>query len=525
MFKTIRTKILASNGLLLLILLLVLGFALVTLQQNQKLLNEQDQIFKAEQEVVEIDRMYADLSYWSLQFLVLLQDEAKANRDAIYARLVEQLSGSEDEARSDLGLSVEIYFLQMDEATNYFINDERIAGSQALNLANETAEKIHADLAVMVNQERRLLLSVIREVRQANHRISVALYVLLAAMIIVGLGMSLFLARMISGAIDSLRQTMESIERTGDLTSRAAMSSRDEIGLLAASFNELIGNLAAIVRDVKTKSEELATSSSQMTSVSIENSNNVTRQQEEVTAVASASEEMMTSIRQVSENANHTSSTIRAASTRAERGKKQVDQVVESIDQLAQEVASAEAMFQKVVDAGERIGGISGAIQGITRQTNMLALNAAIEAAKAGEHGSGFAVVASEVRDLARRTHEATAEIQEMIADLQSTSREAGEAMERGRRQSSASVSMVNVAGELIGENFLAMQQVERLATQISEATHQQSEMSKSVNGNLSSIIDVADQALASSREIQQASAMLLRMADSLKDSTDRFSV
>jgi methyl-accepting chemotaxis protein len=117
--------------------------------------------------------------------------------------------------------------------------------------------------------------------------------------------------------------------------------------------------------------------------------------------------------------------------------------------------------MHEIGQSSQRIGDITGVIDGIAFQTNILALNAAVEAARAGEQGRGFAVVAAEVRTLAQRSASAAQEIKRLIGDSVQRVQQGG--------------ALADDAGRTIGESVLAIRRVTDLMGDISAASREQS--------------------------------------------------
>ncbi|XXS94822.1 methyl-accepting chemotaxis protein [Sorangium sp. So ce590] len=127
----------------------------------------------------------------------------------------------------------------------------------------------------------------------------------------------------------------------------------------------------------------------------------------------------------------------------------------------------------------EAIGQILAVIDDVAEQTNLLALNAAIIAAQAGEHGKGFAVVADEIKDLAERAGGSRKEIAELIKTIQSESKNAIAAVERGAHNVDRGVEVSNEAERALKKILESSQKSTNMVRAIARATVEQAKGSK----------------------------------------------
>ncbi|MEH6389203.1 MAG: PAS domain-containing methyl-accepting chemotaxis protein [Pseudomonas profundi] len=165
--------------------------------------------------------------------------------------------------------------------------------------------------------------------------------------------------------------------------------------------------------------------------------------------------------------------TSRQTDAHAEQGTAVVQQTVTVVQSIADELRQVAEGISALSVQSEEIGSIVDAIRGIAEQTNLLALNAAIEAARAGEQGRGFAVVAEEVRNLARRTSEATVAITEVVGKNRELARRAESSMQSGTLKAEQGVSLANQAGSVILDIHLGAQQVVQAIGQFAQTLDQ----------------------------------------------------
>ena len=352
---------------------------------------------------------------------------------------------------------------------------------------------------------------------------------ILGAAVIIGIGVSFYLVRDVSGGIASIVTPMQALGK-GDLTAEVPhQGEKTEIGAMADTlqvFKEaLIAKKAAdeaaavdaeakiergrrvdgITRDFETMIGEIvetvSSASTQLEASAGTLSATAERSQQLTTTVAAASEEASTNVQSVASATEELSSSVNEISR----------QVQESARMATDAVGQARVTNDRVSElskAAARIGDVVELINTIAGQTNLLALNATIEAARAGEAGRGFAVVASEVKALAEQTAKATGEIGQQITGIQAATQESVNAIKEisGTIERLSEISSTIAAA--VEEQGAATQEISRNVQQAAQGTQQVS----------SNITDVQRGA----SETGSASSQVLSAAQSLSGDSNR---
>ena len=355
---------------------------------------------------------------------------------------------------------------------------------------------------------------------QALVKMAIMLLPLMAAVAIAcGVGVAFRLVN----PVERLEQEIGEIEKNSDLSFQLQAKPNDVTVGIVSSLNVLLSKIHSIVTMAADGAQKITHAAENIESVSVETNEGVSKQSAEIERVASAMDEMVASVKEVSQSAGNTSRSTYDVNQQAEQSNQLVQNTTLSIERLANEVQQATDVINQLAVESDKISGVMDVIESIAEQTNLLALNAAIEAARAGEQGRGFAVVADEVRLLASRTQESTSEIQQMIVALQNGSEKAVKVMGKGQATALASVEEATQAAEALRQIKSAVQEITQMSQHIAQASEQQSLASADVNSSLHTINDVSDATTAEAVKMQEASSELTALAAELKQAISQF--
>jgi len=308
----------------------------------------------------------------------------------------------------------------------------------------------------------------------------------------------------------------------GDLTRRGQVT-EDVLGSVVDAINLVLEELGLLLKEVRSAALEVNRGSSlmnQMTDAVLQGAQVQAQMSQRAQAQTLAVTE---SIRQMAQRAVQTAIAAGQTLTASQQGQQAVDQTLEGFVAIRREMQELAQSMKELSERSKQIAEVNKTISGFASQTNLLALGASLEAAGAGEAGARFAVVADSVRKLADDSAQAAKQVGLLIRSVQNEIQTLVERVEASAQGVDARYEVATRAGERLREISELANQVARLVQAISGTTQQQVKQVEQVNQAVQAIAASAKQTQEQSFKGRRAAEELSRLAQGLTQSLERF--
>jgi methyl-accepting chemotaxis protein len=299
--------------------------------------------------------------------------------------------------------------------------------------------------------------------------------------------------------------------KDGDLSVRADVRTRDELGRMAQALDFAATRLRESIITVRDNTLSLTGASEELSAVSQQIAGSADTTSEQAASASSAAEQVSASVSSVAAATEEMGASIAEIATNA-------TDAAHVAGQATQATAAVRATAEQLTTSSNEINNVVNLITSIAEQTNLLALNATIEAARAGAAGKGFAVVASEVKDLAQETSRATEDISARVESIQRDTAAAGQAIDQ----------IATVIEQISSYSTVIASAVEEQTATTNEISHSVSEAATGSTQIAATIVVVADAASLTTSGVadaKRAAHELARMSAELNRVVSQFTV
>jgi len=346
---------------------------------------------------------------------------------------------------------------------------------------------------------------------------------LIAAVVAGGVVFVWFSMRTIMSPVERLAEASRLVGE-GEFGVQVEVSSQDQIGLLADTFNrmsanikEQTGRMEELISNIAQAVKLLTDTVSHLLSVTSQQSAGATEQASVVEQVVTTTEEISATADKITETAEQVRESAEKTSQAANRGSEYLESSISGMERVRNQVEQTTGQIMSMAEQAQQIGGIIDIIEEISEQTNLLALNASIEAVGASEAGKRFAVVANEVRRLANRSLEATESVRKMVESIRNATNTAVMLSENQQKAVEDGARSVKAMGEHFAHILDLVESTRNSGAQIGIITRQQSTATQQMVSSMREVEGVTKEVEKGVKEIESSMQELSSLAERLK--------
>ncbi|CAM3252700.1 methyl-accepting chemotaxis protein [Cupriavidus taiwanensis] len=313
--------------------------------------------------------------------------------------------------------------------------------------------------------------------------------------------------------------------RGGDLRLRMALRRKDEFLEVEEGFNQMTGELTSLVGQAQRTAIQVTTSVNEIAATARQQQATATETAATTTQIGATSREISATARDLVRTIHEVSSAAEQAAGLAGTGQVGLSRMEGTMQHVMEAAGSVNAKLATLNEKAGNINQVVTTIAKVADQTNLLSLNAAIEAEKAGEYGRGFAVVATEIRRLADQTAVATYDIEQMVREIQSAVSAGVMGMDKFSEEVRRGMSEVTQVGDQLSQIIAQVQSLAPRVLMVNEGMQAQAGGAEQINQALMQLSEAAQQTVESLRQSSQAIDELTLVANDLRSGVSRFKV
>jgi methyl-accepting chemotaxis protein len=307
-----------------------------------------------------------------------------------------------------------------------------------------------------------------------------------------------------------------------DLTVRAPVT-EDIIGTVGDSINQLTDATTNVLRDVTKIAGVVEHASKRVKAQSDAVNAQATSERDTVEKLVANLQLATSGMGRVAELAETSNKAASAASTSTDNAMMTVQNTVRGMDAIRETISEMEKRIKRLGERSQEISQIVGLINTISERTHVLSLNASMQAAMAGDAGRGFAVVAEEVQRLAENSRQATAQIANLVQNIQIETNDTIATVNKTIDQVVQGSDMARASGEKMRETRETTERLVQLVQTIAQSSEQQMKLVDELRIGAGEITESTNKTAEQLSAQNQVTSSLLTASQKLVESVSVF--